>query len=267
MKHSEKNAKRKMQNLNITLQMPCDYSAPAEVRLGDGSLILVHTITSIEQLEKIKDILASAVEVAIDTEFISQKANIAKLKVLQLAIGNQGFAFVIEKLDINLVRYALERILTDPDVLRIAWSFVSDASVIQAALGITCGRTFDLQAKLRSAKNGHVYNLRRAMQEYCADWCGQEIFDRLKGASKGYMFGKENCVWNMEPLPEEAIMYSIFDAVALLELWARLNYLENLDEHFWPDYTSEEVRKKYRTRKEKNASANKLKRDIMVDNP
>ncbi|RUP45797.1 hypothetical protein BC936DRAFT_147726 [Jimgerdemannia flammicorona] len=238
-----------------------DSSSLIELPLEDGSILTAETITHPSQLRAVTVHLRTITHITLDCEFLGhEKKAIPTLKVLQVGTSpTHGYAFVISKLGPDLVRSVLAPLLTSRDIQRTGFALDNDAPAIEQCLGIRLGRTLDLQAKLRTTDCAH-YSLFNAMSARCADWVGYKEFVRIKQGTIDFTKWKARMVWDLDPIPPDALLYAVLDAVSLFHLEAAVEDHESeLIDHYWPDYATVDVRrgKRLMTRRMKGSRRNR----------
>lgn len=224
------------------------------VHVSKSNIITCKLVTTVEQLDEALEVLEISKYIALDCEFLGLKRHVPELKVLQIAVNEfLGYAILVEEIGMEETKKRIEPILQDKEKIILGWAFGGDAQAIEGAFrGIQLPDVLDLQFKIKSAAVEQL-SLANAMKKFASDWIGLEDFLKAKQLGDTFQYLGPDCVWLKNPLPPEALVYSVFDVVSLIALYERTREHRTLEGHYWPKtiistYTNKALNKWYRNR-------------------
>ncbi|KAI8384973.1 uncharacterized protein BYT42DRAFT_564256 [Radiomyces spectabilis] len=211
-----------------------DDPSTVRIKVKGGQEIVAKAITTVEGLKAIVPEMESSPCIGLDCEFQCVKKSLPELKLLQIGVSaTRGYAVVVEKIGVENVREVLMKPFAN--ILNmVGWAFRPDAQAIETALqGEFLAPVLDLQTKLKSVALEQM-NLWNAVTKFCGNWEGLDEFQKAKTLGRTFQFSGPDCVWMQDPLPVNALVYSVFDVVSLVALWERTQNYPEKEAHYWP---------------------------------
>ncbi len=190
--------------------------------------IFIDNIKLFHEIEKLIDTNISIV--FFDTEFYRRNTYWAELCLLQLKI--QNFIFLIDTQKINIKNTFIEKIFTNPKIIKVCHACEQDLNVLKH-IDIQVENCFDTQIAAAFCREGYILSYQTLISKFL----NIEI-------NKSY----QDALWNKRPLIDEMITYAANDVKYLEGLFdilsKKLNKLERFE---WVMYEVENVR--YQTKK------------------
>lgn len=205
------------------------------VHLTSSNVVTCKLVTTVEQLEEALKVIQESKCLALDCEFLGLKKHVPELKVLQIAVTDAlGFAILVDEIGVEEAKKRIAPVLQAKDKLLLGWAFGGDAQAIETAFrGIQLPPVLDLQFKIKSIAVEQM-KLSNAMNKYASDWVGLQDFSKAKQLGDSFQFLGPDCVWLKNPLPPEALVYSVFDVVSLIALHEKTREYPTAEQHYWP---------------------------------
>jgi ribonuclease D len=148
--------------------------------------------------------------VAIDTETMGLDARRDRLCVVQLSSGD-GHAHLVQIAKGQTRAPNLERMLTDPAVLKLFHFGRFDIAMLQQAFGV---RTAPVWCTKVAAKLVRTFTDRHGLKDLCKELIGVDLSKQQQTSD-----------WGSPELSPEQLTYAASDVLHLHALWARLETL------------------------------------------
>ena len=179
-------------------------------------------ITTNLELEDFCNSLADAKFISIDTEFFRQITYYSQLCLIQIYDGKQ--AIVIDALSKGLDLSILDKILQDPNIVKVFHSAKQDLEILLFLTGKLPKNIFDTQL--------------------AASFCGlgnSISYEALVNDLLNKKIDKSHCLsdWTKRPLSKEQLDYAMADVTYLYELYSKL--ILTLKENNRLDWVIEEI--------------------------